>query len=137
MLLPNHAIAVFSNSATPNWKIEQCKDPPPQPPLTEYELSLINAILDNDPNNANNNANNNRPIGSFAKGVYKIVSEINHKNKDIVQTHWNGVTNIFQTYQQVSGLQMWVHKFYEEKKCFGPYIADWACCKVAGKLKSR
>lgn len=135
LLLPSQPVIAFSNSATPSWKVEHCKDPAPLPNHTLYESSLVNAIIDDMASSSLINANHSLSLFSHMKGVHKIATNLNHKNNDLLSP-WSAMKDLFSYYEKIGGAQLWVHRFYEDYKCYGPYIPDWGCCNVAGEYLS-
>lgn len=104
--LPNQPVVVFSDSVTPNWKEEDCKD------LNDINISdeekKMLALIDTEP--------------------VKIVSELN-SNDDSARP-WRAMLEIFKSYK-LAGIQMWQHSHYESYKCRGPYSKNWGCCSAS------
>ena len=126
LLLPSQPVIAFSNSATPSWKVDHCKDPAPLPNLTLYESSLVDAIV------TDMAAEESPSEPSHMKGVHKIATDLNHKNNDLLSP-WTAMDALLRHYERAGGAQLWVHRFYEDYKCYGPYIPEWGCCNVAGQ----
>lgn len=107
--LKNQAVVVFSNSATPNWRADKCKNPTPLPPITssskDYEW-----------------------IRTFEKDPMKVVTQLNLIGD--ITNPFSSMTDLFKTYK-TAGIQTWVHSLYEPYKCHGPYIDDWGCCSAS------
>lgn len=106
--LKNQAVVVFSNSATPNWRADKCKNLAPLTPIApsskDYEW-----------------------VRSFEKNPMKVVTQLNLINE--VTGPFSAMSELFKTYK-TAGVQMWVHSLYEPYKCHAPYIEDWGCCSA-------
>lgn len=104
--IPTKPVVIFSDSSTPNWKEEDCKDKKTSPPsLSQQDSTLVRHFLDGD--------------------ILKIVSEI---NTDI--SSWSALSSLFKDYK-VAGIQLWNHGHYESYRCRGPYVPKWGCCSAS------
>lgn len=102
----NNAIVVFSNSATPNWSKDKCKEKKPKPAITDGDKKLLEKLKSD-------------PI--------KVATELNKKEI----THiWSGISGMLDKYQ-AAGLQFFGHEHYDQYKCHGPYVPEWQCCSAS------
>ena len=105
MSFQNNAVVVFSNSVTPNWKNDACKDKKSKPQMTEEDNELLLALESN---------------------PTKIVSELNKKEFRA----WPAMSDMLENYK-AAGFQFFSHEHYEKYKCHGPYVPSWGCCSAS------
>ena len=107
--MPSRPVVVFSDSATPNWKEEDCNNKPSSHDLKEEEKSMLQ---------------------SYQGGHYEdIVCNLNkdqvgrwdelHKGKDLLSNY------------KTAGIQLFQHSSHEGYKCMGPYVKEWQCCSAS------
>jgi hypothetical protein len=102
----NNAIVVFSNSATPNWEKDKCKDPKPKPDITSDDKILLEK-LEADP--------------------IQIPTELNKRE---INNIWSGISGMLNKYN-AAGMQFFDHEHYDKYKCHGPYVPEWQCCSAS------
>jgi hypothetical protein len=108
LALPSHPVVIFTNSETPNWKEDKCKDAAKTIEVSDDEKKLL-ALVDTNP--------------------IEIATNLNNK-PEWVGVHWSAMTELFHNYK-LAGIQLWNHGHYEKYKCHGPYIPDWGCCSAS------
>jgi hypothetical protein len=105
--LSQKPVIVFSDSSTPNWNAEDCKDGHIQqpPPLSDAEKKILHQ-LDSNP------------------------KEIARDQLSLSLRRWGALSRIVSEYKS-QGIQLWNHDHYESYKCYGPYIPEWKCCSAS------
>ena len=105
--MPSRPVVVFSDSATPNWKEDQCKDPKTKTSLDEKEKTLLEAYQ---------GGHYEELICNLNKGEVRRWGDL-HQHKDILSNY------------KIAGIQLFQHSSHEAYKCMGPYVKDWQCCR--------
>ncbi len=106
--IPSHPVVIFSESSTPNWKPDECPKSPGAITITAEEKEMLSLLAKGD--------------------ALKIVAEKNLKAPWV--DSWGAILDIVRHYK-LAGVQMWTHFHYQEYKCRGPYVKDWACCSAS------
>jgi len=107
--MPSRPVVVFSDSATSNWKADDCKNPAQVHTLSNEERTLIE---------------------TYTSGRYEdLVCDIN-KNQVNRWDALHGGKDLLTNYK-TAGIQMFQHVTHDAYKCLGPYVKDWQCCSAS------
>merc|ERR1711871_698316 len=107
--MPSRPVVVFSDSATPNWKEDQCKDPKQKERIDDREKALLDAYL---------GGHYEELVCNLNKGEVRRWGDL-QRGKDILSNY------------KIAGIQLFQHSSHEQYKCLGPYVKNWQCCSAS------
>ena len=154
--MPRQPIVVFSDSATPNWPEKDCEPKRKHHHHHKKHRRYIRRRLNENDNIHYNSStytdsdsdskypySHSRSLKndlSLSEGELKLL-EMAKKgdfmniaaqiNAPTIPEQWGPQVKMFQAYQTLAGVQVWSHRHYEEYKCHGPYVKEWACCSAS------
>ena len=106
MGLPHRPVVVFTSSDTPNWKPDACSNINP---------ATARPIV---------SAEDRRALDHLKRGQALLIASESNKQGPAMKG-WTAMTELFRSYQVVTGIQLWDHTSYQDYKCLGPYIKEW------------